>query len=223
MLVKQLMKRLVPSFIVLILVIVSFMQMIYLVQRRTLGYDSNCLQDDQQNEDVAVCSIWGACFQMTYFVMMGDRVLDRPREDGEEKSKAIMIGISLVFVVVVGLLLLQIIGTSIITTSSYGSNNVMLDNYWVPMMTFVLLFQSFDGFLCNRNEKLLSNDPFERQAESRGRYHSDAQCCSSLESKFHFTWEYLWASYFKSNMNETLWWYERRSSVSKVLCSLAFT
>ena len=58
---------------------------------------------------------------MTYFIMMGDEVLDRAREDGEEqKSQAVLMGVALAIAAFVGLLLLQIIGNSIIT--------VMLDN-----------------------------------------------------------------------------------------------
>ena len=182
------MKRLIPSFIVLTSVIVSFKQKIYLVQRRTLAYDSNRIQAGKQNENVAVCSVWRA-FEMTYFIMMGDGVLDRAREDGEEKSQAVLMGVSLAFAAFVGLVLLQIIGTTIITSTSYGSNTFMLDKYWVPMMTFVLLLQSFDSFMCGQDEKLSSNNPFERQTGSHGGDNSNKPCCSSLESKLHFIWE----------------------------------
>jgi hypothetical protein len=198
------------------------MQMIYLVQRRTLGFDANCIADSNfQRDDASVCSVWGP-FEMIYFIIMGENFLDRASEDGQEKSKAFLIGLLLIFAAFILLLLLQIIGISIITSTSRGTNIAILDKYWVPMLTFVLLVQSFSTLMCNQNEKLSGNDPFQIQSRPNGGENSTRQCSSALESKLHFAWEYVCASYSNADLNETLWWYERRSSVSKVFSNKWF-
>ena len=194
------------------------MQMIYLVQRRTLGYDANCFPaTNVDKDDVSVCSVWGP-FEMIYVIMIGENFLDRGSEDGQDKSKAVLIGLLLVFVTFIFLLLLQIVGISIITSTSrrHKTDTAILDNYWVPMLTFVLLAQNLNTLMCSPYEKVPSNDHFQIENRSNGRESSSRQCCSSLEAKLHFIWEYVCASYSNADVNETLWWYERRSFMSKV-------
>ena len=110
------------------------------------------------------------------------------------KSKAIFILLLLLFVTFLLLLLLLIVGTSISTSARDGASNFALDDYWVPILTFVLLVQSLNTSMCSQNGKLPNNDPFQVQSRRNGRETSSRYCCSSLESKLDFVWEYVCAS-----------------------------
>jgi len=196
--VIKLAQGLLSSLLIFAILVISFMQMLYLIERQTFGLDERCISPDSlvgRSDKASVCSIWDS-FKVIFLLIVGERFLTRDSDANIEKSATAVVLLVVTFVTLAFLLLLQMISVSIKSATSRRVVETTADMFWAPILTFIYLMRDLRAILC-RNSREEPKSIIMRQR----------RCCALLEIQLESMWEYLCASYSNVDLTDTKWWY----------------
>jgi len=184
---------LLSSFLIFVILVVSFMQMLYLIERQTFGLDERCISPDGdvgRDERVYVCSVWDS-FKVIFLLIVGESFLTRGSTDIDKSVTAVVLLVC-IFVTLAFLLLLQMVSFSIKFATSRRIVETTADMFWAPMLTFIFLMRDLRAMFCHDSSKLRKSVIIRQR----------------LEIQLESTWDYLVSS-LESNVNltDTKWWY----------------
>jgi len=126
--------------------------MIYVVQRNSLGYDGQCVSLDDQGAS-EVCSIWDA-ISIPYYLATGGTFSD----SGSDRSNGLAIPFILM-IILIFILVVHSVASTIVNMKKFTSTESIVDFYWLPMLTHILLVRDLcDFFACNKNKTNTSEE-----------------------------------------------------------------
>lgn len=194
-------QNLISTFVVLVIFLISFMQMIYVTQRSTLGSDEHCLSLENGGT-VDVCTIWES-INIPYYLAIGGEFL--PSRGANNRSFDVLI---LLFMAMIFILILHTVAISLVDMKKFRTREAMVNFYWVPMLTHVLLVRDICKIFCC--QKLcegsnMGNRPYEHKNNLT--QVGCLRCCSDFERRLENTWEYICASFECNYFKNTKWWH----------------
>lgn len=183
-LLPKMIRNLVPSFAVLTIFLVSITQMIYVTQRKSLGFDKGCIELDDGGIS-EVCSIWGS-IKISYHLAIGGE-LGHSR-NAENQGLEVLY---LLFVITFFVIVLHSVATSIINVKNFLStnSNSMVEFYWVHMFTHILLVKDICNIFSCRSRD---------QENEESKY-------TFGQRRLEITWDYICASFECTHSKNTRW------------------
>jgi len=204
--VLQMIKRLVCSLVVFVIFTLAFMQMIYVTQKRSIGFDQQCIISENES-DGEICTIWDS-YKITYFLVLGDAFFGSNNVSSNDLGLLMILFTTFAFV-----LFLHFVAISISSAKRRRENDLIVESFWVPILTHVLWVERLRYTFCcgQKTEKEEGGDRFYEKA----RFNNTSGCCnlrtsSALESRLGNTWDYICASFSKIDYKNTKWWYLQR-------------
>ncbi len=180
-------RSLIPTFTVLLIVLVSFMQMIYVTQRKSLGYESPCI--GQSDEGLSeVCNIWDSV-KIPYYLATGKELYTSGQTASSELATNFLIVLTIIFI-----LLVHSISTTVLNMNKYTDAEKIVGFFWLPMLTHLLLVQD----ICNLCFFRLRKRDFGDQESAFG------------QRRLGYTWEFVCASFECAQLKNTKWGYFQR-------------
>jgi len=172
---------LISPLIVMCVISLAFMQMVYLIHMRDGQNNGQCLYEDQSDvngESLAVvCSLWES-YKIAYLLIIGEGLLGTDVSSGNSA-----LALVLVFAIVAFILILYTVSLSILNIQQSGIEATMVDTFWLPMLTHVLVTQRLKEFFSVRR-----NFP-------------------TISSRLRDMWDYIMISSSDVDVKETKWWY----------------
>jgi len=196
-------KRLISPLIVLSVFTLAFMQMVYMVHTRD-NTNGQCLYEEGNinGESLKICSLWDS-FKIVYLLVIGEGFIG-----AEASSDNATIILLLVFVVLAFVLILHTISLSIVHLQRTGVKSAMVDSFWSPMLTHILLVRSLSEVFCCGSR---SSEPGSSNQHYATRSAATHSCNpSSISSRLENMWDYILVSYSDVDIKDTKWWYLQR-------------
>eukprot|EP00553_Chaetoceros_curvisetus_P014195 CAMPEP_0204637688 /NCGR_PEP_ID=MMETSP0717-20131115/37318_1 /ASSEMBLY_ACC=CAM_ASM_000666 /TAXON_ID=230516 /ORGANISM="Chaetoceros curvisetus" /LENGTH=356 /DNA_ID=CAMNT_0051657177 /DNA_START=234 /DNA_END=1304 /DNA_ORIENTATION=+ len=202
--VAKMTRLLVSPLIVITLVTLSFMQMVYITHTRN-DKSGQCFYEEgyDSGESLQICSLWDS-FQIVYLLIIGEGFIG-----AESSSGGAIIALLLGFVVIVFIVILHAI-LSILNLQKSGIGRGLVDNFWSPLLTFVLLTHCLRNMFCCMEPKSKPSD-HGAFGENDG-YISSRETQSynsvSFQQRLAKMWDYLTIfAYSSDELKDTKWWY----------------
>jgi hypothetical protein len=163
----------------------AFMQMVYIIHTRN-NANSQCLDEGGtvNGESLNICSLWDS-FKIVYLLVIGEGFIVAEASSGDAT-----IVLLLVFVVLAFILILHTVSLTILNLQASGVKDTMVESFWSPMLTHVLLIHQLNDIFC---------------FGGNGR-----KPCFSLNSRLEDMWDYMIVSYSDVDIRDTKWWYLQR-------------
>lgn len=175
-------RSLLPTFIVLVLSLISFMQMMYVVQKESLRPENQCISFDDEGMS-KVCSIWGS-IKISYYIVSGGE-FHLPDNGGNQLQFLFML-----FFITIFIIILHSVATSIVHMKKIISKESMVPFYWIPMLTHILLVKDIQSIIpCHKNSPNLIVQ----------------EHTASMQYRFEMVWDYLCASFESSHVKNKKW------------------
>mmetsp|Transcript_19083 Transcript_19083/g.28075 ORF Transcript_19083/g.28075 Transcript_19083/m.28075 type:complete len:524 (+) Transcript_19083:20-1591(+) len=197
-------KYLIPTLIVLSFFALSFMQMIYMAHIQNNGIDQ-CMAATSNGSDnvIQICSIWDS-FKLVYLLIIGEGFIG-----AEASSGNTVIVLLLVFVVFAFILILHSISMYILHLQRIGTESVIVNSFWLPLLSFVMVTRSWRSlFCCDNGAEHIS---YGQNDENQQRSQIQSSCCSSFQGRLADMWDYITIfAYSEVDIKDTKWWYLQR-------------
>lgn len=163
----------------------AFMQMVYIIHTRN-NANNQCLYEGgtENGESLNICSLWDS-FKIVYLLVIGEGFIGAEASSGDAT-----IVLLLVFVVLAFILILHTVSLTILNLQASGVKDTMVESFWSPMLTHVLLIHQLNDIFC---------------FGGNGR-----KPCFSLTSRLEDMWDYMIVSYSDVDIRDTKWWYLQR-------------
>lgn len=130
-----------------------------------------------------VCTIWGS-IKISYHLASGGE-LQHSRNTDNQGLEVLYLLLVIVFFVIV----LHSVATSIVNIKAFLSTNSMVEFYWAPIFTHILLVEDISNIFPCRNR--------DQQSEE-SKY-------SFGQRRLEITWDYICASFESTNSKNTRW------------------
>ncbi len=179
-------QKLLSTLLVLMTFFLAFMQMIYVTQLRSFGFDDRCI--DVENKDgTKICSIWESIKMSYFFVVEGAFIFS---EDDVGIDILLLILTSVSFI-----LIIHAVAISIVNMKRLRLKESMVDFFWIPIFIHVQLVRDIRNILCCR-EKVAGSTVGNRLYEEKNNFFRNNRMgyCSNFEGRLRGAWEYLCAS-----------------------------
>jgi hypothetical protein len=172
-------KHLISPLLVLSIFTLAFMQMVYIIHARNT-VNNQCFYEGVTGNG-EICSLWDS-FKIVYLMVIGEGFIG-----AEASSEDATIVLLLLFVVLAFILILHTISLTILNLQSSGVKDTMVESFWSPMLTHILLIRQLGNIFCLGGRR-----------------------CLSLTSRLENMWDYIIVSYSDVDVKDTKWWYLQR-------------
>ena len=174
-------KDLISPLLVLSMFTLAFMQMVYIIHTRNIANNQCFYEGETGNGEMNICSLWDS-FKIVYLMVIGEGLIG-----AEASSEDATIILLLVFVVLVFIIILHTVSLTILNLQSLGVKDTMVESFWSPMLTHVLLIHQLRNTFCLGGKRFLP-----------------------LTSRLEDMWDYMIVSYSDVDIKDTKWWYLQR-------------
>jgi len=157
------------------------MQMVYIIHTRNIANNQCFYEGETGNGEMNICSLWDS-FKIVYLMVIGEGLIG-----AEASSEDATIILLLVFVVLVFIIILHTVSLTILNLQSLGVKDTMVESFWSPMLTHVLLIHQLRNTFCLGGKRFLP-----------------------LTSRLEDMWDYMIVSYSDVDIKDTKWWYLQR-------------
>jgi ankyrin repeat protein len=176
----QIASYLISPLIVVSVISLAFMQMVYLIHMRDGPNNGQCLyeeQTDANGESIAVCSLWES-YKIAYLIIIGEGLLGAETSSGNS-----IFALLAVFAIVAFILILYTVSLAILNMQQSGIEDTMVETFWLPMLTHVLITQQLKDFF------------------------SVGLNFQTMSSRLRDMWDYITISFSDVDIKDTKWWY----------------